>query len=436
MDNINSNNDFGKLAYLKTEDLNRQLSYYASKSRATDELLNRRQTCLKFGGHVDKQFSYTDPYSTPEYSFVAANAGYAEIDVSISIYSGGSGYIAVIPYFNNIKYEQRVYKTNSYTQDLNTSVIVPVVAGINKIKIKTQYGNLLIQENIFSYDICVFGHDLFALTDCFKFSVCSNGTKFCTTWISHKAIISYLSPVASFDFPVLTTKLVDNVADVAPRIFPIYDSGTDTFSTSTMYVTYFNNAGTALFFSYDGTTMGSIYAVASGVKAGAFEGTYNTHRYAVFIYVSNNSEYIYYRHFSMESFGTLQTLGIPYEDYIKVTSVRESTDKVAFIFTNSDLQNKLVISDTISRTGYTFTIPSTYTDIGYGTRVNARFTSPTTIEVMMTTEDGVIQKTIDISGTSPVITNTENLGFYDTIFKCPEGNFYVINRAVNYVANT
>jgi len=138
----------------------------------------------------------------------------------------------------------------------------------------------------------------------------------------------------------------------------------------------------------------------------------------------------------MDSFGAVQTLNIPYEDYIKVTSVREPTDKVAFIFTNSDLQNKLVISDTISRTGYTFTIPSTYTDIGYGTRVNARFTSATTIEVIMSTEDGIIEKTIDISGTSPEITSTQNLGFYDAIFKCTEGTFYVINRAVNYVANT
>ncbi|MCK9574972.1 MAG: hypothetical protein WCX32_02130 [Clostridia bacterium] len=436
MDSVNSGSDYGKLAYLRTEDLSRQLSYYGSKIRATDELLTKRQTCIKFGGYVDKQFSYSDPFSTPEYSFISASAGYAEIHVSICIYSGGTGHIAVIPCFNNIEYERRLYKTTSVSQDLNTSVLVPVVAGVNKIKIKTIYGYITIQQNIASYDICVCGYDLFAISDCFKFAVCSNGIKFGATWITHKAINSYLSPVESFYLPAYATRLIDNVIDVVPKYFPIYDSSTDTFSTSTMFVTYITNIGFASFFSYDGTTQGSTNSAVSGAKIGAFEGTYNINRNAVIVYVSSTAEHVYYRHFSMTSFGEIQTLDIPYEDYIKVTSVREPTDKVAFIFTNSDLQNKLVISCTIPRTGYDFTIPSNYTDIGYGSRVNARFTSATNIEVIMATEDGVLQKNIDISGTSPVITSTENLGFYDAIIKCTEGNFYVINRAVTYVANT
>ena len=156
---FSSDTDYGKLAYLKTEDLTRQLSYQASKIRETSEALTRKVSCIKFSGYVDKQFSYTAPFISPTYIFEAEQEGYVTIKCAVSMYSGGTGFVTIIPYINNEEYDRRIFRTSSYSQDLNTDLYLKINAGRNEIYLKLAYGPVTIQQIVQSYEIFIIGYN-------------------------------------------------------------------------------------------------------------------------------------------------------------------------------------------------------------------------------------------------------------------------------------
>ena len=432
---FSSDTDYGKLAYLKTEDLTRQLSYQASKIRETSEALTRKVSCIKFSGYVDKQFSYTAPFISPTYIFEAEQEGYVTIKCAVSMYSGGTGFVTIIPYINNEEYDRRIFRTSSYSQDLNTDLYLKINAGRNEIYLKLAYGPVTIQQIVQSYEIFIIGYDLFAISDSLRLNISSNALNFQLAYNNHRAMVANIIPKDNYVFPAYTARLLDNVKECSARNFPVYNSETDTYSTTSTFLAYTNESEYAYICSFDGTSLSSVFTIANYVKAGAFEVTYTHTKYAVLLYVSSDTGNIQYRHFSLSSYGSTQTVCAATKNYVRIVGVRDTGTKVAFILTSDDLINELIISDDIPVTGLTCVIPPVLTDIGYGNRVNARWTSATTIEVIMTTKEGVVKKNIDISGEAPVITSVQNLGECDTIFNFTEGTFYIRNRSISYVAN-